>query len=62
MEDVGFVSQSYVGFLFGLFCAYWAQETDRSAWLWFFFGWILAPVAGIVLVYKNSQDRAEAGG
>lgn len=40
MENAEFVSQGYVGFLFGLFCAYWAQETDRNPWLWFFFGWI----------------------
>lgn len=62
MENAGFVSQGYVGFLFGLFCAYWAQETDRNPWLWFFFGWILAPIAGVALVYKNSRDLEAAGG
>jgi len=50
--DVGFVT-----FLFGIFCAYWAQTTNRNAWVWFFFGLVLAPIAGVVLVYKNSQDR-----
>jgi len=25
-----------VSFLFGAFCALWAQNTNRNAWLWFF--------------------------
>jgi hypothetical protein len=50
--DVGFVT-----FLFGVFCAYWAQMTKRNAWVWFFFGLLLGPIAGVVLLYKNSQDR-----
>ena len=28
----------FVIFLFGAFCALWAQNTGRSAWLWFFLG------------------------
>lgn len=50
-------SVGYVGFLFGVFCAYWAQATSRNAWLWFFFGWILAPVAGVVLLWKHANER-----
>ncbi len=49
-------SAGYVGFLFGIFCAYWAQVTHRNAWIWFFFGWILAPVAGLTLLWKNAAD------
>ena len=45
-----------VFFLFGIFCAYWAQTTKRSAWLWFFLGLFFAPIAGLVLLYKNSND------
>lgn len=56
----GFATEGYVGFLFGLFCAYWAQETGRNAWLWFFFGFLIPPVAGLVLVYKNSKRSALA--
>lgn len=46
-----------VFFLFGLFCAYWARETSRSAWLWFFFGFFFAPITGLVLLAKNSDGR-----
>ena len=50
-------SVGLVGFLFGVFCAYWAQTTDRSAWPWFFFGFTLSAVAGVVLLWKTSMDR-----
>jgi hypothetical protein len=43
-------------FLFGIFCAYWAQQTNRNTWLWFFLGLFFAPVAGLVLLYKNSKQ------
>ena len=42
-------------FLFGIFCAYWAQTTNRNAWLWFFMGFFFAPITGLVLLYKNSE-------
>lgn len=42
-------------FLFGVFCAYWAQQTNRNAWLWFFLGLFFAPITGVVLLYKNSK-------
>jgi len=44
-------------FLFGIFCAYWAQETNRNAWLWFFLGLFFPPITGLVLLYKNSKGR-----
>lgn len=44
-------------FLFAIFCAYWAQETKRNAWLWFFMGVFFPPITGLVLLYKNSQDK-----
>ncbi|WP_242111906.1 hypothetical protein [Luteimonas aquatica] len=43
-----------VAFLCGVFCAYWAQETGRSAWLWFFFGLLLPLIAAISLLSKNA--------
>lgn len=46
-------------FLFGIFCAYWAQTTNRNALLWFFMGFFFAPITGLVLLYKNS---AKSGG
>jgi len=45
-------------FVSGILCALWAQYTQRSAWLWFFFGLILAPVALIVMVWKNALGLA----
>lgn len=57
----GFATEGYVAFLFGIFCAYWAQETQRNPWLWFFFGLFLAPIAGLALLYKNSREPSGAG-
>jgi hypothetical protein len=54
--EIEYASVALVQFLFGIFCAYWAQTTNRSAWLWFFLGWFLAPITGIVLIYKNTKD------
>ena len=48
-----YATVGYVNFLFGLFCANWAKNTNRSSWGWFFFGFFLAPIAGLVLVSKN---------
>ncbi len=56
-----FASTGMVFYLFGIFCAYWAQTTNRSPWLWFFCGWLFAPITGIVLLIKNSNDRSGPG-
>ena len=50
-------SDGAVIFLFGAFCALWAQNTGRSAWLWFFLGLLGSIVTVIVLLVKNSNDR-----
>jgi Flp pilus assembly protein TadB len=47
-------------FLFGAFCALWAQNTGRNAWLWFFLGLFFSVIAVIVLLSKNSNDRKAA--
>lgn len=47
-----------VTFFFGIFCAYWAQTTERSAWVWFFLGLIFGPLASVVLLHLNARDRA----
>ena len=52
-----YAPEGLVLFLFGVFTAYWAQTTRRNPWLWFFFGVFLAPIAGLVLLYKNSMQR-----
>ncbi|NZA25874.1 hypothetical protein H0E84_05715 [Luteimonas sp. SJ-92] len=56
MSTVGgdFAPYGLAAFLFAVFCAYWAQETARSAWLWFFLGLLLPPIAGIALLSKNA--------
>ena len=53
------VNQGMFSFLFGIFCAYWAQETNRNAWGWFFFGLILPPFAGIILCILNSDEKKQ---
>ena len=54
MSDT-YASVALVQFLFGIFCAYWAQETKRSSWLWFLMGLFFAPIAGLVLLSKNAK-------
>lgn len=44
-----------VAFLFAIFVAHWAQNTRRNTLLWFLFGFVLPPVAGLVLLWKNSK-------
>ena len=44
-------------FLFGAFCALWAQNTGRNAWLWFFLGLFFSVLTVIVLLAKNAGDR-----
>ncbi|HEY8901064.1 MAG TPA: hypothetical protein VIM61_11690 [Chthoniobacterales bacterium] len=50
-------AEGAVLFLFGAFCALWAQNTNRSAWLWFFLGVFLNFIAVLVLLFKNSNDK-----
>ena len=42
--------------LFGGFCALWAQNTGRNAWLWFFLGLFFSFITMLFLLSKNSQD------
>ena len=46
-----------IALLFGAFCALWAQNTGRSAWLWFFLGLFFSVITVLVLLYKNSNGR-----
>ena len=47
-------------FLVGAFCALWAQNTGRNAWLWFFLGLFFSVITVIALLIKNSNDRADS--
>jgi len=51
-----YASVALVFFLFGIFCAYWAQTSDRNPWLWFFLGFFFAPITGLVLLNENSKN------
>jgi len=53
--EQNYATVAYVNCLFGIFCAYWAQVTGRSGWLWFFMGFLFGPITGIVLASKNAQ-------
>lgn len=53
----GWTTVGYVNFLFGLGLAAWAISHQRSAVLWFLFGWVLAPVAGRVMRYLHGRHR-----
>lgn len=44
-------------FLFGGFCALWAQNTGRNAWLWFFLGLFFSVFTVIALLIKNAHAR-----
>lgn len=57
MQAANGVSTGFVTFLFGIFCAQWAQNTGRSAWLWFFLGFLFAPITGVVLLLKNARPH-----
>ena len=59
MENGNYASVALVNFLFGIFCAYWAQTTDRNPWLWFFLGFFFAPITGLILLSENSKDASK---
>ena len=54
LDDSGGVGVAL--FLFGVFCALWAQNTGRNAWLWFFLGLFFHVITVLVLLHKNSRD------
>jgi hypothetical protein len=49
-------------FLFGAFCALWAQNTNRNPWLWFFLGCFFHVSSVLVLLAKNDDERRQARG
>jgi len=60
--EISYASVALVQFLFGLFCACWAQTTGKSPWFWFFFGFCFAPIAGIDLLIQNRKIIALKAG
>ena len=57
----GYAKTGLVFYLFAIFCAWWAQHTNRKAWLWFFLGLFFAPITGLFLLSKTSDDKAAEG-
>jgi hypothetical protein len=57
--ETEYASVGLVQFLFGIFCPYWAQTTNRNAWLWFFLGWFFAPITGLVLISENRKHTSQ---
>jgi hypothetical protein len=55
MENGNYASVALVHFLFGIFCAYWAQTTNRNPWLWFFLGFFFALITGVILLKENRK-------
>lgn len=49
-----------VAFLFGAFCALWAQNTRRNPWLWFVLGVLFSVVTVLFLLRKNADDARES--
>ena len=45
-----------VVFLFGAFCALWAQNTGRNPWLWFFLGLLFSVFTIFFVLTKNAND------
>ena len=56
----GLASVGYVNFLFGIFLAYWARTVGRSRLLWLLFGWVLAPIAGLVMLFLHKPASTQA--
>lgn len=59
MDTESYASVGLVFYLFGVFCAEWAQTTGRNAWIWFFLGWFFAPITGLALLAKNAGEQKE---
>ena len=49
-------------FLIGCVCALWAQNSGRSAWLWFFMGLFFNVFALVAMLMKNARDLAAVAG
>lgn len=62
LEHTGFTfhgDQGAVLWLFGAFCALWAQNTGRNPWLWFFLGMFFSVITVLVLLSKNANDKRQ---
>ena len=54
-EETG--GAAIVLFFFAVFCALWAQNTDRNPWQWFFLGLFFHIITAFFLLSKNAADK-----
>jgi hypothetical protein len=47
-------------FLFGAFCARWAQNAGRNSWLWFFLGLLFSIITVLFVLASHADDRRNA--
>lgn len=50
---------SLIAFVIACICALWAQNNNRSAWLWFFLGVLFAPITILVVLTINGQHHLD---
>ena len=58
-ESSKYASVFMVLFLYGVFCAIWAQNTGRNVWTWFFLGLFFSVLTVIALLSINSKDNTD---
>ena len=51
------VNAALVMFLFGAFCAIWAQNTRRNPWLWFLYGFLFTLLTVLIILRANPKTR-----
>lgn len=58
VQDINgkFMGSGFILFLFGAFCALWAQNTNRNPWAWFFLGVFFNVIAVLGVLKRNSDD------
>ncbi len=49
-------------FLFGAFCALWAQNTSRNPWLWFFLGAFFSVFTVLFVLSRNRGQTSRQVG
>ena len=47
-------AEGFVLFFIGVFCAYWAQNSNRNPWVWFFCGIFFNVITLVVLLVSHS--------
>lgn len=60
LQDAG--EAGLVLFVIGAVCALWAQNSKRNPWIWFFAGLIFNVITLLVMLVKNSNDKAKSNG